>query len=279
MDGYTLTEKMRKARRRFRFTVTEQALFYELVAICNGEDWRDVFDCSNVELCCALNINEKTLAKAREALINAGLIYYKSGKSKRVVGSYSFVKPFRTTVSTTVKNTVDKGTNRGTNDTTNKGTNSTDYNKLKTKPNSSPPQARVGELFPADSFLDKSLDDCYMELKANQSWSETVTMNMRSLGYSDFTLKTFYECLEQFFMKLQNEGEVAKSPKDAMSHFARWLQIELKNRKNGQRNNERTAAGGVQPAADSSQCGTSSQGINIAAAGITDWINSLPIGQ
>ena len=44
IDGYTLTEKMRKARRRFRFTATEQALFYELVAICNGEDWRDVFD-------------------------------------------------------------------------------------------------------------------------------------------------------------------------------------------------------------------------------------------
>lgn len=55
--------------------------FYELVAICNGEDWRDVFDCSNIELCFALNVNEKTLIKARESLINAGLIYYKSGKT------------------------------------------------------------------------------------------------------------------------------------------------------------------------------------------------------
>ena len=81
IDGYTLTEKMRKARRRFRFTATEQALFYGLVAICNGEDWRDVFDCSNIELCFALNVNEKTLIKARESLINAGLIYYKSGKN------------------------------------------------------------------------------------------------------------------------------------------------------------------------------------------------------
>ena len=54
--SYTHLEKMRKARRRFRFTATEQALFYELVAICNGEDWRDVFDCSNIELCFALNV-------------------------------------------------------------------------------------------------------------------------------------------------------------------------------------------------------------------------------
>ena len=139
IDGYTLTEKMRKARRRFRFTATEQALFYELVAICNGEDWRDVFDCSNIELCFALNVNEKTLIKARESLINAGLIYYKSGKSRRVVSSYSFVKEFKTTVMTTVNNTVDntpdKPTDKMGDKTTNNTTNSTDYNKLKQKPN------------------------------------------------------------------------------------------------------------------------------------------------
>ena len=135
IDGYTLTEKMRKARRRFRFTATEQALFYELVAICNGEDWRDVFDCSNIELCFALNVNEKTLIKARESLINAGLIYYKSGKNKRIISSYSFVKEFKTTVTTTVNFTA----NQTANDTVDKGVNdtgdSTDYNKLKQKPN------------------------------------------------------------------------------------------------------------------------------------------------
>lgn len=151
IDGYTLTEKMRKARRRFRFTATEQALFYELVAICNGEDWRDVFDCSNIELCFALNVNEKTLIKARESLINAGLIYYKSGKNKRIISSYSFVKEFKTTVTTTVKFTVNQTVNQTANQTANetanstgdstgvKGVNdtgdSTDYNKLKQKPN------------------------------------------------------------------------------------------------------------------------------------------------
>ena len=143
IDGYTLTEKMRKARRRFRFTATEQALFYELVAICNGEDWRDVFDCSNIELCFALNVNEKTLIKARESLINAGLIYYKSGKNKRIISSYSFVKEFKTTVTTTVNftanQTANKGANQTANDTVDKGANdtgdSTDYNKLKQKPN------------------------------------------------------------------------------------------------------------------------------------------------
>lgn len=230
MDGYTLTDKMRKARRSFRFTATEQALFYELVAICNGEDWRDIFDCSNVELCCALNINEKTLVKARETLINAGLIYYKSGKSKRMISSYSFEKPFEKATKTTVKNTVDKGTNQTANKGGDKGTNSTDSYKLKTKPNSSPLHARMGELFPPDEILDKTIDECYQELKSNQSWMETVCINTRII-YKDFTPERFYEYLKQFIMKLQNEGVTKKSPADAMSHFANWLKIELNKEK------------------------------------------------
>ena len=95
MDGYSLTEKMRKARRRNRLTATEQALFYELVAVCNSEGWEDVFSCSNIELCFSLNIDEKTLIRARLSLINAGLVYYKSGKGKRSVGSYSFCRKFK----------------------------------------------------------------------------------------------------------------------------------------------------------------------------------------
>ena len=84
-------------------------------------------------------MNEKTLIKARESLINAGLIYYKSGKNKRIISSYSFVKEFKTTVTTTVNFTANQTANQTANDTVDKGVNdtgdSTDYNKLKQKPN------------------------------------------------------------------------------------------------------------------------------------------------
>lgn len=279
MDGYTLADKMRKARRSFRFTATEQALFYELVAICNGEDWRDIFDCSNVELCYALNINEKTLVKARETLINAGLLYYKSGKSKRMVSSYSFEKPFKTAVRTTVKNTVDKGTNQTANKGGDEGTNSTDYNKLKTKPNSSPSHVRVGELFPADSFFEKSLDDCYAELKSNQSWAETVTMNIRSSGNPDFTLETFYGYLEKFFMEQQNKGEASKSPKDAMSHFASWLKIELKSEKNERRINKNGTCNSATPRPTSESSLGQPDWLDKQAGTLEEFIDSLPIGR
>lgn len=82
-----------------------------------------------------------------------------------------------------------------------------------------------------DTFLpeisDKPLKECYEELSTNSSWIETVVMNKRSAGHPDFTLEHFQEYLKKFFEKLQNEGEIRKSPKDGMAHFVRWLDIEL----------------------------------------------------
>lgn len=143
MDRYTLDDKLRRTRRRFKLTATEQALYHELVMVCNEEGWAETFSCSNGELCSALGISsEKTLCAARESLINAGLIYYQSGKSKRQFSLYSFERPF------------DKNINYGKNyaqydnqsasqsvsqSASQSGQNGTDYNnKQKLKYNTSP---------------------------------------------------------------------------------------------------------------------------------------------
>ena len=97
MNGYDLTSRMRRLRRRCPLTASEQALYYELVAICNEEGWEEVFPCSNEELCLALSITENTLHSARQTLVEQGLIYYQSGRSKRKVGRYSFIQAFTTT--------------------------------------------------------------------------------------------------------------------------------------------------------------------------------------
>ena len=41
----------------------------------------------------------------------------------------------------------------------------------------------------------------------------------------------FDQYLKSFSQKLANEGETRKVPKDAMSHFSRWLDIKLKSKK------------------------------------------------
>lgn len=89
------------------------------------------------------------------------------------------------------------------------------------------------------SVSDKPVLECYNELVFNKPWTETVIINTRFAGYVDFSTDSFYEYLKKFFAKLQNEGEIMKSPKDAKSHFARWLEIELKKDKNGKRGTAR----------------------------------------
>lgn len=74
------------------------------------------------------------------------------------------------------------------------------------------------------------LDECHAYILKNYSqWTETVTMNIRSSGFPDFTMDSFKDYLRRFFEKLKNEGEDGKSPSDAQSHFYRWLVIQLGN--------------------------------------------------
>lgn len=100
----------------------------------------------------------------------------------------------------------------------------------------------VKENFPPPEFAEKTLGECYTELSSNASWCEILTMNTRNAGFIEFTPAVFQQYLQAFFKKLQNEGETRKSPKDAMSHFARWLKIELeKQRNNGSNRNAYTS--------------------------------------
>lgn len=96
--------------------------------------------------------------------------------------------------------------------------------------------SRDKEKLPPPEILGKGLDECYEELSRDMSWSEIVTMNIRNSGYKNFTMDMFKTYLKRFFEKLQNEGEKVKSPKDAKSHFARWLKIELEKQRNNGNN-------------------------------------------
>ena len=74
--------------------------------------------------------------------------------------------------------------------------------------------SRDKEKFPPPEVVDKTLSECYDELSCDRSWIEIVTMNTRNSGHKDFTIDMFGMYLKRFFEKLQNEGEVRKSPKD-----------------------------------------------------------------
>lgn len=254
--------------RSVEFSSNEVFLYFYLLNECNIRGWQNPFEHPNKTIVLATGISEPTVIEVRNRLQQKGLISFESGKKNAKSPVYylnDLSKPLSKVLSKTLSKPLSKKANL--------------YNKTKDNKTISPSHARVGELFPENSFFDKSLDECYQELRSNQSWAETVTMNIRASGNSDFILETFYGYLEQFFMEQQNKGETSKSPKDAMSHFASWLKLELKNKKDERRTNKNgarsssvsgTANEGGQPSAESSDTN---------ATGLTDWINGLSIGK
>lgn len=90
MNSYQLISKFRKVRDDTYLTTAAQALYHELVAICNEMKWKDVFKKKNSDLCSILNMSEKTLIKSRGDLSDAGLLYFQSTKDKRIGCYYSF---------------------------------------------------------------------------------------------------------------------------------------------------------------------------------------------
>ena len=90
MNSYQLISKLWKVRDDTYLTTAAQALYHELVAICNEMKWKDVFKKKNSDLCSILNMSEKTLIKSRGDLSDAGLLYFQSTKDKRIGCYYSF---------------------------------------------------------------------------------------------------------------------------------------------------------------------------------------------
>lgn len=99
------------------------------------------------------------------------------------------------------------------------GNNIKEYKEINNNIFSTPAYA-YEDKFPSEVF-EISLSDCYNALISDQAWWEPLCMN------NHVTVEQFTGKLQEFFRKLQNEGEKTKSERDGKSHFARWLNIEL----------------------------------------------------
>lgn len=112
MNSYQLISKLRKVRADTYLTAIDQALYHELISICNEKGWKDVFEARSSTLCASLNIWDKTLRKSRKILADAGLISFESCRDKRVGCYYSFL----TILDNDMKSSVISSVN-GTDDT------------------------------------------------------------------------------------------------------------------------------------------------------------------
>ena len=106
MNSYQLISKLRKVRDDTYLTAIDQALYHELVAICNEKGWKEVFEVRSLTLCGSLNIWDKTLRKSRKTLADAGLISFESCRDKRVGCYYSFLTILSNDMKTSVISSV-----------------------------------------------------------------------------------------------------------------------------------------------------------------------------
>lgn len=119
MNSYQLISKLRKVRTDTYLSVIDQALYHELISICNEKGWKDVFEVRSSTLCASLNIWDKTLRKSRKALADTGLISFESSKDKRVGCFYSFSLKLSNDMKTSVilsVNGTDENTEENTDD-------------------------------------------------------------------------------------------------------------------------------------------------------------------
>ena len=193
----------------WEFTCCETRLYFYLLKTANRLGWVDSWTRSDTKVSSDVGVSVNSMKSARNRLVQAGLITFKSGgkgqrDKTRYQISYQNLTP-------KVEPKVEP--NLIPNHEPKVEPKPLQYNvraldKDKDKDNYlSPPRAY--EEIPTGIF-ERRLDECYEELKSNSSWMEAVCMNTRLCGYKDFAPPDFYDYLEKFFMKLQNEGETVK---------------------------------------------------------------------
>lgn len=228
MSYIDLIKKFWVQHNAYSLTVTDTALYFYLLETNNLCRWEDTFNRNNNKIMADLNISFPTLSKSRNRLKQIELIDFKTKNGSAVV-KYTLKKSFKVSNEVALE-VIDVVGNEVSNEVSPLLYNVHVEDKDKDKDNSLSHVCRYEDI--SQDVFDKSLDECYIEIRDDKSWMEAVCINTRSSGYGSFTPEIFYSKLEEFFMKLQNEGEHSKSPKDAKSHFARWLKLELEKLKN-----------------------------------------------
>lgn len=74
------------------FGTSEISLYLHLLDVANTKTWQNPFEHSNIAISATIGISEKTIKKAKDNLVKAGLLKYKEGKFRRNYTSYFIVE-------------------------------------------------------------------------------------------------------------------------------------------------------------------------------------------
>ena len=121
-------------------------------------------------------------------------------------------------------------------------------------------------------FLVDSLQATLTALLEDRSYLELMCMNFKIRD-----IPILENHLKQFFAELSTRGEVYKSEKDAKSHFANWLKIQLKKKGTHYAQNQSTHTPTIRLEDNSSSTAWRNTA-NASPTGLEAIINSISIG-
>lgn len=195
--------RMWELNRSNRFKPSERELFFYLLNECNRQYWQMPVYCPTIVICATLGIDKSTLIRARQGLLQRGLITFSAGIQNSQAPAYTIIMD---------------ATARATGNATACATNTKDKTQINTS---------------NSSAHEMSLEQLEERLKNDSTWQQSVldllAKERRSLP-PDSILNDY---ISNFFTYLRIQGYESREERDCRSHFYNKLIKEyLKSDKN-----------------------------------------------
>lgn len=202
----------------WQFTPVETRLYFLLLKTANRLGWSDSIVRSDTRIAIETGVSLNTMKKARNRLLQAELIAFKSGgKGKNDKSRYQILTP-----KLTPKLTPILTPNLTPNIYKVRALDIDIDNTLSHNAR----DARASEFSRVDNELkEKMLEDT--------AWFRFLPENVYRQTKVFLDEETLLSMLDDFIVKLRADGEQVKSLEDAKKHFSNWLLIKVKEANNG----------------------------------------------
>ena len=196
--------------RSVAFSSNEAYLYFCLLNECNIRGWENPFECTNKSIVLTTGISEPTVIEARNRLQQKGLISFTPGQRKAKPPSYYLNDLSKTRVKPEYK----PSKNRVKTQTL-----------LKTKT-----KDKEEEKIKEKISLEKEISEIEKIMIDDEAQILTFLRNNRD-EYPFLSVDVIRDAISDYFRKLEDEGVVYNTLKDARKHFSNWCKLKLKSEK------------------------------------------------
>ena len=194
------------------FSSAEIAVFFYLLNIANRNMWEEEIALSTAELCASIGMRRSTIIRARQCLIEKGLIECREGVHNSRTPIYRIVT-FATTKETTKVTT--KVTTKETNKVTTKGTTKETLYKDK----------NIDKNNLSLCEEEKNIDEIEKILMFDKEWLQEVA-RLAQLRGGPANAVELLPLISEFFDYLRCSGVTVKTVADCRSHFVNKMNRE-----------------------------------------------------